>query len=52
MQLKLKVRQENILGNGQTRTFIYDIFSFTEVWDHQLDVRPLRNTAKAINKSP
>lgn len=38
----LNVRQENILGNEQTRTFIYDLFSIT----------PFRKTAKAINKSP
>lgn len=52
MQLKLKVRQENILGNGQTRTFIYDLFSITEVRDQQIYVRPFRNTVKAINTIP
>lgn len=46
MQLKLKVRQENILGNGQTRTFIYDLFSITEVRDQHLYVRPFRNLGR------
>lgn len=41
-----------MLGNGQTRTFIYDLFSVTEVRDQHLYVRPFRNTAKAINISP
>lgn len=52
MQLKLKVRQENILGYGQTRTFFNGLFSITEGQDQQLYVRPFRNTAKAINISP